>query len=122
MYYYKVWSTNKNAHLWAYEKFKEDTKADLIDYQTNGNIILYMVYGVPQIVECSVFELYGLCYQPLIDDVEPTPIVTSTSPVNNSTSTYPRYKEPKKKYWCKKISILMIYNNRLPPISKSLLS
>ena len=59
----KVWPKNGNAHLWTYENFKSEVNATLVDFSTNGNIIKYIIYEIPQPIPKSIFSKYGFNYR-----------------------------------------------------------
>lgn len=41
-----LYGINDNIHLWTYEKFKEIHNATVLDFNTNGNIIEYIIYEI----------------------------------------------------------------------------
>lgn len=57
-----AYGLNDNLGLWTYTNFQEKYKAKLLDFKTNGNLILYVVYEVNSIDQDYLLE-HGLTYE-----------------------------------------------------------
>lgn len=44
--HYKIWVKNGFAHLWSYDRFREDLHGRLIDWKLDQNIILFVIIEV----------------------------------------------------------------------------
>lgn len=57
----KIKVTGK-LHLWGWQEFKEEIDGDIVDYETNGNIILSITYVVSTLPNDDILKKYGLSY------------------------------------------------------------
>ena len=57
----KIKVTGK-LHLWGWQEFKEAIDGDIVDYETNGNVILSITYVVSTLPNYDIFKKYGLSY------------------------------------------------------------
>ncbi len=56
---YEIKAKSGYAHLWSYERFKEDVGGQVRDYNLNGNLILSVTYSVVNPIPQSKFDEYS---------------------------------------------------------------
>lgn len=58
--YIKVSPKYGRSHLWAFINFRIATNARQIEYETNGNLIKYVIYEVNKEISKELAEEFGL--------------------------------------------------------------
>jgi hypothetical protein len=66
MYYYKVWSKNR-SHLWDYVDFVKEVDAKVVSFSNDQNVVNFIIYQTPNIVEKDVFDSFNFDFCHLDD-------------------------------------------------------
>lgn len=63
---YKVWSKEKDAVLWTFECFREETNSNLVDFDQTRPLVareMIITYQTREPIKEEIFKKYGLAYQ-----------------------------------------------------------
>ena len=66
---YKIWVKNGHAHLWSYDRFREEVHGRLIDWKLDQNTILFIIIEVDCPIPAEKFSKYKFEYR-ILDEKE----------------------------------------------------